>query len=143
MAKKPSNSKKMRIKLGGFKELVDNLNDFEKEVEKELGKLVLLGANEVEKRIEAAAPRKEGRILATVRIRTGEKGKKVFANVIVGSLRGEENDRDSGNYVTFYEYGSSRQIPRPFIRPAMKRSARFVRKVFTEGIKEIIAKKRV
>lgn len=143
------NGKKMRVKLSGFAELVDRLSDLETAVEKELGKLTVKAANIVKEAAIKNAPRGiTGRLKNSIRIYSGStknKSKntdKKYANVSIGSKPGETTE-ESGYYATFYEFGTSRQPARPFLRPAFTKSKRKIRAVMTDGIKEIITKKRV
>lgn len=140
MAKRNQN---MRLRVEGADGIVQAMRRADKETEKALNDLVSEAIEIVFREADARAPiGSTSRVRNSLRIETGKDNKGMFfANVVVGKREGEKTDT-SGFYVTFYELGSSRQPPRPFMRPALDKSKYRVRKYLIDGLRRVILKDR-
>lgn len=138
MAKKWS---RMRLKVDGVEDLIVALQNADKKIQKELNDLISEAAEIVFREADARAPiGPTERTRFSLRIEIGKNKKGLFyANVVVGARQGEST-ATSAFYVTFYELGSSRQPPRPFMRPALDKCRARVRKHLQEGLQRILSK---
>lgn len=134
---------KMRLKVEGADQVIRAMRQADKETEKALHDLISQAAELVFREADARAPiGRTERTRFSLRIQTGvtKKGN-FYANVVVGAKDGDTTAA-SAFYVTFYELGSSRQPPRPFLRPAYDKCRARIRKLLQDGLAKIINKDR-
>lgn len=138
MAKK---NMRMRLKVEGVDDVVKALQNADEKMQKALNDLISQAAEIVFREADARAPiGPSGRTRFSLRIEVGKNKKGLFyANVVVGAQQGEST-ATSAFYVTFYELGTSRQPPRPFMRPALDKSRAKVRRFLQEGLKDVLLK---
>jgi HK97 gp10 family phage protein len=131
----------MRLKVDGVDDVIKALREADEEIQKALKELISEAAEIVFREADARVPIGETeRTRHSLRIEIGQlKSGAYYANVVVGARQGETTET-SAFYVTFYEYGSTHQDKRPFMRPALDKSRARVRKLLTEGLQKIIAK---
>ena len=129
----------MRLKVDGVEDVVKALEKANEEIKKELRDLVSEAAEIVFREADARSPiGKTGRTRSSLRIEIGENKKgQFYANVVIGKKSGESTE-NSSFYVTFYELGTSRQPPRPFMRPSLDKSKAKIRKHLVEGLRRVI-----
>ena len=132
MAKKKFS--KMRLKVEGVDEVVKALRQANAEIEKELRDLISEAAEIVFREADSRVPIKSGKARHTLRIEIGEGKRGFYANVVIGNGIGKEDPF----YITFYEFGTSRQPPRPFMRPSLDKSKTKIRKLLVEGLRRIV-----
>lgn len=130
---------RMRLKVDGVDDVVKALQNADEKMQKALNDLVSEAAEIVFREADARAPiGPTGRTRFSLRIEVGKTKKGLFyANVVVGARQGDTT-ATSAFYVTFYELGTSRQPPRPFMRPALDKSRARVRKHLQEGLKDVL-----
>lgn len=122
---------KMRLKVEGVEDVLRALENADKKTKKALHDLISEAAEIVFREADARVPIKSGLSRETLHIEVGEdKNGRFYANVKVGG--GDDF------YITFYELGSSRQPPRPFMRPSLDKNRRKIRQHLIEGLKKII-----
>lgn len=134
---------RMRLKVEGADQVVRAMQQADKETEKALNDLISEAAELVFREADARAPiGPTGRTRFSLRIEIGRSKKGHFyANVVVGARDGDTT-ATSAFYVTFYELGTSRQPPRPFMRPALDKCRPRIRRMLQEGLAKIINKNR-
>lgn len=139
MARPIKMQNKMRLKVEGVDNVVQELKRANDLIKKELHDLISEAAEIVFREADAKVPiGQTKKTRYSLRIEIGENKKGFFANVVVGSKKGDTT-ANSAFYVTFYELGTSRQPPRPFMRPAYDKSKSKIRAHITEGLRKIIA----
>jgi HK97 gp10 family phage protein len=146
MAKSKGKAKKwsrMRLKVEGAEQVIKAMQEVDKEMQKALHDLISEAAELVFREADARAPiGPTGRTRFSIRIEIGtSKRGNYYANVVVGAKDGESTET-SAFYVTFYELGTSKQPPRPFMRPALDKSRPRIRRLLQEGLAKIINKNR-
>lgn len=127
------------IRVDGADEVIRQIKRANAEITKEIRDLISQAAEIVFREADSRVPIGETgktRFSLEINIGTSKKGD-FYANVTVGARRGE-NVATAPFYVTFYEYGSSHQPPRPFMRPSMDKSRAKVRKLLIEGVKAVV-----
>ena len=134
---------KMRLKVEGADQVVRALQQADAETEKALKDLISEAAEIVFREADARSPiGPSGRTRFSLRIEIGTSKKgNFYANVVVGAREGETT-KTSAFYVTFYELGTSRQPPRPFMRPAYDKCRPRIRRLLQEGLARVINKDR-
>lgn len=126
---------RMRLRVDGVDDVVKALQKADDEMKKELRDLVSEAAEIVFREADARVPIRTGAARSTLRIEVGENRKgQFYANVVIGG--GDQF------YITFYELGTSRQPPRPFMRPSLDKSRYKIRQHLVEGLRRIILKDR-
>lgn len=129
---------RMRLRVEGIEDVVRALQQADEELQKELNDLISECAEIVFREADARVPIDSGKSRFSLRIETGKNQKGLFyANVVVGK-RDNETTENSAFYITFYEFGTSRQPARPFMRPALDKSRSKIRKHLIEGLREAI-----
>lgn len=124
---------KTRVKVEGAEEIIRALEKADEAMKKELHDIVSRAAEIVFREADARIPIKSGKARSSLKIETGFNNKGVFyANVVVG---GSET-----YYITFYELGSSRQPPRPFLRPSLDGKRNEIRRYMISEIQKVIAR---
>ncbi len=119
----------MRLKVEGADEILKALERADTAIQKELHDLVSEAAEIVFRRADADVPIKSGAARSSLKIETGKNKNGVFyANVEIGGHDPEPF------YITFYELGTSRQPPRPFMRPALDKSKNEIRQHLIQGL---------
>lgn len=137
MARPMRQNSRMRLKVDGVDDIVNALQKADDELQRSLHDLISEAAEIVFREADARVPIKSGKSRNTLRIEVGKKGKGVFyANVVVGDGTGKEDPY----YITFYELGTSRQPPRPFMRPSLDKSKTKIRAHLVEGLRAAIAR---
>lgn len=138
MAKK---TMRMRLRVEGVQDVVQAMRKADDNIKKELRNLISEAAEIVFREADSRVPiGPTGRTRASLRIEVGEDDKgRFYANVVVGARPGDTT-ATSAFYVTFYELGTSRQPPRPFMRPSLDKSRAKIRRHLTEGLKRVLAK---
>lgn len=122
---------RMRLKVEGVDEVIKALQKADAELQKELNDLVSEAAEIVFREADARVPIKSGDARDSLRIETGRNKQGLFyANVTVGG--------GDTFYITFYELGTSRQPPRPFMRPSLDSSRSKIRQHLIQGLKAAI-----
>ena len=134
---------KMRLKVEGADQVIKALQDVDDEMQKALHDLISQAAEIVFREADARAPigpTERTRFSLRIEIGTSKRGN-YYANVVIGARQGETT-ATSAFYVTFYELGTSRQPPRPFMRPALDKCKPKIRALLQEGLAKIINKDR-
>lgn len=122
-----------KIKVEGVEDVIKALERADKEMQHELRNIVSEAVELVFREADARIPIKSGKARGSLKIETGFNNKGVFyANVVVG---GSET-----YYITFYELGSSRQPPRPFLRPSLDGKRNEIRRYMISEIQKVIAR---
>lgn len=122
---------RMRLRVEGADEIIKALQKADKELQRELNDLISEAAVIVFREADSRVPIKSGAARASLKIETGHTKKGVFyANVTVGG--------GDTFYITFYELGTSRQPPRPFMRPSLDKSRHKIRQHLIEGLRAAI-----
>ncbi|MBU5214563.1 HK97-gp10 family putative phage morphogenesis protein [Heyndrickxia oleronia] len=135
MARKMKQNSRMRLKVEGVDDVLKALQQANAEIEKELRDLVSEAAEIVFREADSRVPIKSGKSRHTLRIEIGEdKNGNFYANVVIGNGTGKEDPF----YIVFYELGTSRQPPRPFMRPSLDKSKTKIRKLLVEGLRRIV-----
>lgn len=127
------------IRVDGAEEIIRQIKRANAEITKEIRDLISQAAEIVFREADSRVPIGETgktRFSLEINIGTSKKGN-FYANVTVGARRGDVS-ASAPFYVTFYEYGSSHQPPRPFMRPSMDKSRAKVRKLLIEGVKAVV-----
>ncbi|ASA22084.1 HK97-gp10 family putative phage morphogenesis protein [Paenibacillus donghaensis] len=127
------------IRVDGAEEVIRQLKRANAEITKEIRDLISQAAEIVFREADSRAPigaTGNTRFSLEINIGTSKKGA-FYANVTVGARKGDLS-ASAPFYVTFYEYGSSHQPPRPFMRPSMDKSRAKVRKLLIEGVKAVV-----
>src|SRR5699024_4674677 len=110
MARRNSN---MRIKVEGVEDVLKALRKADEDLKREMHNIVAEAVEIVFREADARVPILSGASRESLRIETGFNNDGYFyANVTVG-------DKHTTYYITFYELGTSRQPPRPFMRPSL------------------------
>lgn len=123
---------RMRLKVEGADDIIRALRRADEDLKKELNDLVSEAAEIVFREADSKVPIKTGAARASLRIEVGTNEKGVFyANVTVGDVA-------NTFYITFYELGTSRQPPRPFMRPSLDKSKTKIRQHLIEGLRKAI-----
>lgn len=142
MARRIRPNSRMRIKVEGVNDIIAAMREADSEIQRELRDLVAEAAEIVFRAADANVPILSGKARATLEIEIGENKKgQYYASVVVGSKSG--SSPGTPFYITFYELGTSRQEPRPFMRPALDKNKAKIRKHIVEGLKAIIARQGV
>lgn len=127
----------MRLRVEGVENIIRALQQADEEFQKELHDLISECAEIVFREADARVPILSGKARHTLRIEVGKNKKGIFyANVVVGNGTGKSDPY----YITFYELGTSKQEPRPFMRPSLDKSKRKIRKHLIEGLREVVAR---
>lgn len=135
MARPKRVQSRMRLRVEGVDDVIRALEKADAETKKELRDLVSEAAEIVFREADARAPIRTGAARNTLRIKVGENKKgQFYANVVIGG--GDQF------YITFYELGTSRQPPRPFMRPSLDKSRAKIRKHLVEGLRRVLLKDR-
>ncbi|XID91037.1 HK97-gp10 family putative phage morphogenesis protein [Paenibacillaceae bacterium WGS1546] len=139
MARRKRRTSNTRIRVDGAEDVIRALQEADEEIKKKINDLIAEAAEIVFREADARAPVGETeKTRFSLRIETGiSKKGNFYANVIIGARKGETT-AESAFYVTFYEYGSSRQPPRPFMRPSMDKSRAKIRTLLREGLAKVI-----
>lgn len=128
---------RMRVRVEGIDDVIRALQQADREIQKEIEDLISECAEIVFREADARAPILTGKSRNTLRIEVGKNNKGAFyANVVIGNGTGKEDPF----YITFYELGTSRQAPEPFMRPAFDKSKRKIRQHLIEGLRDVIAR---
>ncbi|QJD87899.1 HK97-gp10 family putative phage morphogenesis protein [Cohnella herbarum] len=127
------------IRVEGAEAVIKALREANEEIHKKINDLISEAAEIVFKEADIRAPiGATERTRFSLRIVTGiSKKGNFYANVIVGARDGLMT-AESAFYVTFYEYGTSKQPPRPFMRPSMDKSRAKIRALLKEGLEKVI-----
>lgn len=121
----------MRLKVENAGEILDALTKADEALKKELHDIVSEAAEIVFREADARVPVRTGKARESLRITTGfTKNGYFHATIVVG---GEE-----AFYITFYELGTSRQPPRPFLRPSLDATRAQVRRHMISRLQEVI-----
>ncbi len=141
MARPKRVQSRMRLRVEGVDDVVKALQQADDEMKKELRDLVSEAAEIVFREADARVPiGPTGRTRDSLRIEVGEdKRGRFYANVVVGARPGDTTET-SAFYVVFYELGTSRQPPRPFMRPSLDKSRHKIRRHLVEGLRRILLK---
>ncbi|MEK5419380.1 HK97-gp10 family putative phage morphogenesis protein [Paenibacillus sp. FSL L8-0708] len=132
-------SSRSNIRVDGAEEVIKQLKRANAEITKEIRDLISKAAEIVFREADSRAPiGKTGKTRFSLEMNIGisQKGN-YYANVSVGARNGDIS-ASAPFYVTFYEYGSSHQPPRPFMRPSLDKSRAKVRKLLIEGVKAVV-----
>jgi HK97 gp10 family phage protein len=125
----------MRLRVEGVDDIVEALQKADDELKKELNDLISEAAEIVFREADARVPIKSGKARNTLRIEVGTNKQGYFyANVVIGDGTGKEDPF----YITFYELGTSRQPPRPFMRPSLDKSRFKIRAHLIAGLRAAI-----
>ena len=136
MARRMRPNSRMRVRVEGVEELIAAIRTADQQIQKELNDLISECAEIVFREADSRVPIKSGKSRNTLRIEIGETKKgQFYANVAVGNGTGKEDPF----YIVFYELGTSRQPPRPFMRPSFDKSKSKIRKRLIEGLRAILA----
>lgn len=137
MARQMRRQMGMRLRVEGVNDVIQALQEADEAIKKELNDLIAEAAEIVFREADSRVPIGEtGNTRNSLRIEIGKNKKGLFyANVVVG--RGSGHD---AFYVAFYELGTSRQPPRPFMRPSLDKSRAKIRKHLIEGLRAVIAR---
>lgn len=129
---------RMRIRVEGVDDVIRALQQADEEMQREINNLISEAAEIVFREADSRVPIGEsGKSRDSLRIEIGKTQKGHFyANVVVGNGTGKEDPF----YIVFYELGTSRQPPRPFMRPSLDKSKSKIRKHLVEGIRQVIAR---
>lgn len=123
----------MRLKVENADEILDALTKADEALRNELHNIISEAAEIVFREADARVPIKTGKARESLRIETGFDKKGFFhATIVVGGK--------STYYITFYELGTSRQPPRPFLRPSLDDTRAEVRRYMISRLKDVIAK---
>ncbi|MEK8132912.1 HK97-gp10 family putative phage morphogenesis protein [Paenibacillus filicis] len=139
MARRRRTTSNTRLKIEGADKVLDALRDTQSGIHKEMRDLISKAAEIVFREADARAPiGPTGKTRFSLRITTGiSKKGNFFASVVVGAHQGEST-ATSAFYVTFYEYGTSRQPPRPFMRPSYDKKRAEIRRLIKDGLEKAI-----
>lgn len=122
----------MRLKVEGADDILKALKKADEDLQREMNNIVAEAVEIVFGEADSRVPIKTGAARDSLKIETGVNGRGVFyANVTVG-------DNKTTYYVTFYELGTSRQPPRPFMRPSLDGKRNEIRKYMIKRLKEVI-----
>lgn len=128
---------RMRLRIEGVEDIIRALQQADEELQKDLHDLISECAEIVFREADSRAPILSGKARNTLRIEIGTNRKGIFyANVVIGNGTGKEEPF----YIAFYELGTSRQEPRPFMRPSLDKSKSKIRKHLIEGLRTAIAR---
>lgn len=123
----------MRVKVENADEIIKALENADEALRNELHNIISEAAEIVFREADARVPIKTGAARESLRIKTGFTKDGFFhATIVVGG--------DSTYYITFYELGTSRQPPRPFLRPSLDNTRSQVRQYMIKRLREVIAK---
>ncbi|KAB2337653.1 hypothetical protein F7731_08655 [Cytobacillus depressus] len=137
MARRMRQNSNMRIRVDGVEDIIRALQRADEALQKELHDLISECAEIVFREADARVPILSGKARNTLRIEVGKNDKGVFyANVVVGNGTGKTDPY----YITFYELGTSRQEPRPFMRPSLDKSKSKIRAHLIAGLRAAIAR---
>lgn len=137
MARRMRQNSRMRLRVDGVDDIIRALQQADDELQKELHDLISECAEIVFREADARAPILSGKARNTLRIEVGKNRKGIFyANVVIGNGTG----KNEPFYVSFYELGTSRQEPRPFMRPSLDKSKRKIRQHLIDGLRLAIAR---
>lgn len=116
---------RMRLRVEGADQVIRALRNADEATQRALRDAISEAAEIVFREADARTPiGPTGRTRDSLRIETGTNRNGVFyANIVVGTGAGYD-----AFYVTFYELGTSRQPPRPFLRPSLDKSRARIRK---------------
>ncbi|CRK80307.1 HK97-gp10 family putative phage morphogenesis protein [Neobacillus massiliamazoniensis] len=134
MARQMRLNNRMRVRVEGIDDIVRALQRADEELKKELHDLISECAEIVFREADARVPIKSSKSRNTLRIEIGEGKRGYYANVVVGNGTGKADPY----YITFYELGTSRQPPRPFMRPSLDKSKSKIRTRLIEGLRAAI-----
>lgn len=124
-------NKNLRIKVEGVEDILKALRKADEDLKREMHNIVAEAVEIVFREADAKVPILSGAARDSLRIETGFNSDGLYyANVTVGG--GETF------YITFYELGTSRQPPRPFMRPSLDGKRNEIRKYIIERLKEVI-----
>ncbi|MFJ5625445.1 HK97-gp10 family putative phage morphogenesis protein [Peribacillus loiseleuriae] len=124
----------MRLKVEGVEDIVRALKRADEAIQKELHDLISEAAEIVFREADARVPIDTGKARYSLRIEIGEGKKGFYANVTIGNGTGKGDPF----YITFYEFGTSRQPPHPFMRPSLDKSKSKIRAHLIEGLRRVI-----
>ncbi|WP_284037459.1 HK97-gp10 family putative phage morphogenesis protein [Neobacillus sp. 114] len=128
---------RMRLRVDGMEDIIRELQQADEELQKELNDLVSECAEIVFREADSRVPIETGKARETLRIEVGKNSKGVFyANVVIGNGTGKNDPY----YITFNELGTSRQQPRPFMRPSLDKSKRKIRDHLINGLRAALAR---
>jgi HK97 gp10 family phage protein len=131
---------RMRLRLEGVDNVIRALQNADDELQKELNDLISEAAEIVFREADSRVPIESGKARNSLRIEVGKNAKGIFyANVVVGAKNGDTT-KTSAFYITFYELGTSRQEPKPFMRPSLDKSKRKIRQHLIEGLQNALAR---
>lgn len=137
MARRMRQNSRMRLRVEGVEEIIRALQQADEQLQKELHDLISECAEIVFREADSRVPILSGKARHTLRIEVGKNRNGVFyANVVIGNGTG----KNEPFYITFYELGTSRQEPRPFMRPSLDKSRRKIRQHLIEGLRAAIAR---
>lgn len=137
MARRMRQNSRMRLRVDGVDDIIRALQQADEELKKELYDLISECAVIVFREADARVPILSSKARNTLRIEVGKNRKGIFyANVVIGDGTGKEDPF----YIAFYELGTSRQEPRPFMRPSLDKSRRKIRRHLIEGLRAAIAR---
>lgn len=137
MARRMRRNSRMRLRVEGANDVIRALQQADDALLKELNDLIAEAAEIVFREADARVPILSGKSRRTLRIEIGKNRKGIFyANVVIGNGTGKEDPF----YIAFYELGTSRQPPRPFMRPSLDKSRSKIRKHLIEGLRSVIAR---
>lgn len=137
MARPMRLNSRMRVRVEGIEDIIRALQQADEALQKELHDLISECAEIVFREADARVPIMTGKARNTLRIEVGKNNKGVFyANVVVGNGTGKADPF----YVSFNELGTSRQPPRPFMRPSLDKSKTKIRRHLIEGLRAAIAR---
>lgn len=126
-------NRNMRIKVEGVEDVLKALRKADEDLKREMHNIVAEAVEIVFREADARVPIGEtGKARESLRIETGFNNDGYFyANVTVG-------DQATTYYITFYELGTSRQPPRPFMRPSLDSKKSEIRNYMIKRLKEVI-----
>lgn len=137
MARRTRQNSRMRLRVEGVDEVIRALRNADEAMQKELNDLISECAEIVFREADARAPIRTGKARNTLRIEVGKNNKGIFyANVVIGNGTG----KDEPFYIAFYELGTSRQPPRPFMRPSLDKSKSKIRAHLISGLRDALAR---
>lgn len=125
-------NKNLRIKVEGVEDVLKALRKADEDLKREMHNIVAEAVEIVFREADAKVPILSGAARDSLRIETGFNSDGLYyANVTVG-------DKATTYYIVFYELGTSRQPPRPFMRPSLDGKRNEIRKYMIKRLKEVI-----
>lgn len=129
---------KTTVRVEGLQELQRRLRALGAEIEQRIAfGAVLAGANLIKKEAIALAPVAAGNLKRNIVNKRVPKGQRQMTAEYVVTVRGKEKHDFASRYGAIQEFGSVKQPPQPFMRPAFEREKGFA----VAKIKEVLLKR--